>query len=136
MTNRCTCRRKTQCLPVLISLDILINPKYNNPVLIRKAYKYRLKTKSNKETRLEQFAGCCRLVWNKAFTFQKERRDNKKSCLSYNKMADMLRQCKSVQGGDFPESCAFSNTSATAMNILTAGMPCQPVEKCCSQTAL
>jgi putative transposase len=63
-------------------------------VLIRKAYKYRLKTNVEHETRLKQFAGCCRFVWNKALALQKGRLDDKESCLSYSKMAALLRQWK------------------------------------------
>ena len=39
---------------------------------------------------MRQFAGCTRFLWNKALALQKERLDDKQSCLSYNKLANML----------------------------------------------
>lgn len=63
-------------------------------MLIRKAYKFRLKTKPRHEDRLKQFAGCCRFVWNKALAIQKERLGNKQSCLSYNELSRLLNQWK------------------------------------------
>ncbi len=64
-------------------------------MLIRKAYKYRLKTKPKIEAQLRQFAGCCRFVWNKALALQKEQIDNKESCLPYTKLAALLLKWKS-----------------------------------------
>lgn len=39
---------------------------------------------------MRQFAGCRRFLWNKALALQKGRLDDKQSCLSYNKLANML----------------------------------------------
>ena len=39
---------------------------------------------------MRQFAGCSRFLWNKALALQKGRLDDKQSCLSYNKLANML----------------------------------------------
>ena len=64
-------------------------------MVIRKAYRYRLKANLNSRQLLSQFAGCCRFVWNKALALQKERLDNKESCLSYNKLAALLLEWKS-----------------------------------------
>jgi putative transposase len=72
-----------------------MGPKYNIHVVIRKAYKYRLKTRPETGAKLRQFAGCCRFVWNKALAVQKERIDSKESCLSYNKLASLLCEWKS-----------------------------------------
>ena len=52
-------------------------------MIIRKAYKFRLKTNQTIARKLSQFAGCSRLVWNKGLAFQKERLNAKQSCLSY-----------------------------------------------------
>jgi putative transposase len=60
----------------------------------RKAYRYRLKARPLQVSKLTQFAGCCRLVWNKALAIQKERLDRKESCLSYNKLAAVLFEWK------------------------------------------
>jgi putative transposase len=63
-------------------------------MVIRKAYKYRLKANVQTRQLLAQFAGCCRFVWNKALALQKDRLDRKESCLSYNKLAALLLQWK------------------------------------------
>ncbi len=42
-------------------------------MIIRKAYKFRLKTNQTLARKLAQFAGSSRLVWNKGLAFQKER---------------------------------------------------------------
>ena len=42
-------------------------------MLIRKAYKYRVKTELRHELRLRQAAGCSRFVWNKALALKKGR---------------------------------------------------------------
>ena len=47
--------------------------------------------------RLAQFAGCSRLVWNKALAFQKERLNAKQSCLSYSGLTKELTQWKKEQ---------------------------------------
>jgi putative transposase len=59
-------------------------------VVIRKAYKYRLKTDLTTATTLSRYAGCCRFVWNKALALQKDRLDQGERCLSYNKLAVLL----------------------------------------------
>jgi putative transposase len=58
------------------------------------AYKYRLKTNEAQEGQLKRFAGCCRFVWNKALTLQKQLLDNKEKRLTYNKIALLLPQWK------------------------------------------
>ncbi|MGL6343677.1 MAG: helix-turn-helix domain-containing protein, partial [Waterburya sp.] len=52
-------------------------------MIIRKAYRFRLKTNQTIGRKLAQFAGSSRLVWNKALAFQKEKLNAKQSCLSY-----------------------------------------------------
>jgi putative transposase len=59
-----------------------------------KAFKFQLKTNAAQEKQLRSFAGCCRLVWNKALALQKERLDNKQPPLSYPKMAAELVRWK------------------------------------------
>jgi len=63
-------------------------------MVIRKAYKYRLKTNMCTEQMLSQFAGSCRFVWNKALALQKDRLDRKESCLSYNELSALLLRWK------------------------------------------
>ena len=63
-------------------------------MMIRKAYKFRLKTNLTINRKLAQFAGCSRLVWNKALAFQKERLSAKEPCLSYAGLTKELTQWK------------------------------------------
>ncbi len=86
-------------------------------MLIRKAYKFRLKTKSHHEVKLKQFAGCCRFVWNKALAIQKERLDNKQSCLSYNKMSKLLNQWKHKNETLFLRDVHSQVLQQTLMNL-------------------
>ena len=59
-------------------------------MIIRKGYRFRLNTSPADEALMRQFAGCSRFLWNKALALQKGRLDDKQSCLSYNKLANML----------------------------------------------
>ena len=59
-------------------------------MILRKAFKYRMKTRTSDELLMKQFAGCCRFVWNKALALQKERLDAGERTLGYNKMALLL----------------------------------------------
>ncbi len=59
-----------------------------------KAFKFQLKINDVEALQLRRFSGCCRFVWNKALALQKDRLDNKQSCLSYPKMAAELVQWK------------------------------------------
>ena len=63
-------------------------------MIIRKAYKFRLKTNQTIARKLAQFAGSSRLVWNKALAFQKERLNAKQSCLSYAGLSKELTSWK------------------------------------------
>lgn len=63
-------------------------------MIIRKAYKFRLKTNQTKARKVAQFAGCSRLVWNKALAFQKERLNAKQSCLTYIGLTKKLTSWK------------------------------------------
>lgn len=65
---------------------------------IRKAYKFRLKTKPSNELLMRQFAGANRFVWNKALALQKQRLDKKERCLSYTSMANLLPVWKVEHG--------------------------------------
>jgi putative transposase len=52
-------------------------------MLIRKTFKFALKTNSAQERRLGQFAGSCRYAWNRVLALQKERLEAKEKILSY-----------------------------------------------------
>lgn len=59
-------------------------------MIIRKAYKFKLKTKGESEQKLAQIAGCCRFVWNKALGLNLERLRNRQPILWYQEMAFWL----------------------------------------------
>ncbi len=63
-------------------------------MIIRKAFKYRLKTKPEQEPLFRQLAGSCRFVWNKALALQKDRLDQGERCLSYAQMTALLPEWK------------------------------------------
>ena len=69
-------------------------------MLIHRAYKYQLKTNALQAEHLSRFAGCCRLVWNKALALQKERLDQKTKVLTYVECAAELVR--------WQKSCYFS----------------------------
>lgn len=84
-------------------------------MVIRKAYKYRLKTNSKDELLMKQFAGSCRFVWNKALALQKERLDRGEPCLSYNKLAALLPEWKIAF--PFLKEVHSQATQQTLMNL-------------------
>ena len=95
VTNtKCTCRLKTQCRPALNSFEFPIDQVYHLVMLIRKAYKYQLKTNAQQMEQLSRFAGCCRFVWNKVLSIQKEKLDQKTKVLSYIQCAAELVEWK------------------------------------------
>jgi putative transposase len=63
-------------------------------MIIRKAFKYRLKTNQTEATLLSRYAGCCRFVWNKALALQKARLAAGERCLSYSNLAALLPEWK------------------------------------------
>jgi len=77
--------------------------------LLRKAFKFRLKTTPEIENRMLQFAGCNRFVWNFALATQKERLDKTQKVLSYYHLARCLTGWKKEEDMAFlaiaPVSC-------------------------------
>ncbi len=63
-------------------------------MIIRKAFKYKLKTTPALEQQFRQYAGCCRFVWNKALGMQKQRLNNNEFILKYTELASELVQWK------------------------------------------
>src|ERR1700722_11692909 len=59
-------------------------------MLIRKAYKFQLKTNVHESELLSRFAGCCRLVFNKALDSQKKKIDQGTRVLSYAESTSQL----------------------------------------------
>jgi len=59
-------------------------------MVVCQAYRFRLKTNSEIEQKLAQFAGCCRFVWNKALELVKYRLDHDRPVPWYNDLAGFL----------------------------------------------
>ncbi|HIH97350.1 MAG TPA: IS200/IS605 family element transposase accessory protein TnpB [Thermoplasmata archaeon] len=58
------------------------------------AYKFQLRPNSHQAKQMAQFAGCNRLVWNKALGLQKERVEKKEKIYKYIELAGMLVEWK------------------------------------------
>jgi len=63
-------------------------------MLKRCAYKFELKPNSRQAKKMSQFAGCNRLVWNKALAIQKEKLDKENKIYKYPELASMLVEWK------------------------------------------
>ncbi len=86
-------------------------------MLKRQAFKFRLEPKSAERRLLAQFAGCCRLVFNKGLALQKELLEAKKSCLSYGKLTDKLRCWKQEEDLFFLKECHSQPLQQTLKNL-------------------
>jgi len=86
-------------------------------MLIRKAFKYRLKTNRQNESKMAQFAGCCRFVWNKALALQKERLEAGEYCLSYVQMAALLTEWRNSEETIFLREAPVHPLQQTLKNL-------------------
>ncbi len=86
-------------------------------MLRRQAFKFRLKPKLAARILLAQFAGCCRLVFNKGLALQKELLEAKKSCLSYSKLTSKLRCWKQEEDLFFLKECHSQPLQQTLKNL-------------------
>ena len=69
---------------------------------IRKAFKFRLKTKNQKIlNQFSQFAGCQRFLWNKALALKKKKYEEEEENLSYCDLAKLLTQWKQEEETSF-----------------------------------
>lgn len=59
-------------------------------MILRQAFKYRLKAKFSHQSLMKQYAGCCRYLWNKCLILQKEKLDAGEYIYSYHDLAMML----------------------------------------------
>ena len=66
-------------------------------MIIRKAYKYRLKECQDAVKLFAQTSGCCRLVWNRALALQKSRLDNGLKILTYKELCKELVHWKQTE---------------------------------------
>ena len=74
-------------------------------MLIRKAYKYKLKTTPDIEQKLVNFSGQTRFVWNKVLALCLSRLDDKQKLLWYNEAAYWLTLWKSSDDFGFLKDC-------------------------------
>ena len=72
---------------------------------IRKAYKVRLKTNSETESKLVRFCGCARFLWNKSLAMNLERLERRQGILWYHELAFWLRLWKSSDEYGFLKEC-------------------------------
>lgn len=86
-------------------------------MLHRKAFKFRLKTNKFLENIFAQKAGCNRLVWNKALALQKELLDKNEHCLSYYKLAPLLKEWKDSEEFAFLKDCPAQSLQQTLMSL-------------------
>ena len=86
-------------------------------MVIRKAFKYKLKTTPEIEEKCAQMAGCCRLVWNKALALNLHRLDNKQPILWYNETAFWLTFWKSTEDLSFLNDCHSQPLQQTLKNL-------------------
>ncbi len=94
-----------QCLPVLILVVVVIDQEYNVSMKLRKAYKFRIKPDSEQLSKLEQFAGCCRFIWNKALKMSLDRLNNKQYIVWYNEAAFWTKLWKQSEEYGFLKDC-------------------------------
>ena len=93
-------------------------------MLIRKAYKYRLKTDAEIESKLSQFSGCSRLIWNKALALNLERLNNKHRILYYYELAFWLTFWKKTEELSFLKDCHSQVLQQTLKNLDKAFKDC------------
>lgn len=63
-------------------------------MLIRKAFKFKLKPSAEQRLKMAQTAGCVRLVWNKSLASVKESLNKKEGYKGYCQMAGQMKEWK------------------------------------------
>ena len=86
-------------------------------MLIRKAFKYKLKTTAEIEQKYSMMAGCCRLVWNKALAQNLFRLENKQPLIWYNEAAFWLKLWKSSEELNFLKQSHSQPLQQTLKNL-------------------
>ena len=104
--TKCTCIKKTQCLPVLVCLVFSIDQVYNKWMIVHKAYKFKLRINHpDTAAKLYQFAGCARFVWNKVLALNLSRLERKQRLMWYTETAFWLTVWKSSDDYEFLKNC-------------------------------
>lgn len=86
-------------------------------MIIRKAFRFRLKPNARVELSLAQFAGCSRFVWNKALALQKDRLENSEKLYTYGQMSGLLCQWKDSLETMFLKKVHSQPLQQTLMNL-------------------
>jgi len=84
---------------------------------IRKAYKFRLKTRPQLRNVLSQFSGSQRFVWNTFLALQKERLDRSEKIMSYVDMAKELTRLKQNPETSFLKDVHSQTLQQTLKNL-------------------
>ena len=86
-------------------------------MILRQAFKFRLEPKSKERQLFAQFAGCCRLVWNKALTVQKGLLDEGEKILSFSSLCKLLTQWKHSEETIFLRNVHSQPLQQTVKNL-------------------
>ncbi len=86
-------------------------------MILRKAFKYRLKTNKEIELLLCQYAGCNRKVWNMALAMQKASLEKDKKVLSYSHTASCLVQWKQAEETAFLKTAPSQSLQQTLKHL-------------------
>ena len=100
---------------------------------IRKAYKVRLKTNKDIESRLSRFCGSSRFLWNKALAMNLDRLDRGHGILLYNELAFWLGLWKRSEEYGFLKECPSQVLQQKLMDLERAFRDCfdrsQPLKR-------
>ena len=100
---------------------------------IRKAYKIRLKTNSETESKLVRFCGSARFLWNKSLAMNLERLEKGQGILWYNELAFWLRLWKHSDEYGFLKECPSQVLQQKLMDLDRAFRDCfdrkQPLKR-------
>ncbi len=100
---------------------------------IRKAYKVRLKTNSEAESKLVRFCGCARFLWNKSLSMNLERLEKGHGMLWYHELAFWLRLWKHSDEYGFLKECPSQVLQQKLMDLERAFRDCfdkrQPLKR-------
>lgn len=86
-------------------------------MLIRKAYKFKLKTTQEIEEKLAQFAGCCRFLWNKALALNLRRLEEKQLLMWYQELAFWLTFWKKTEEHSFLKDAHSQSLQQTLKHL-------------------
>ena len=74
-------------------------------VMIRKAYKFKLKTSTQQSEQLAMYAGCCRFVWNKALSLNLFRLSHQQPIMYYQELDFYSKLWKKSEEYGFLKEC-------------------------------